>query len=222
MGSRSPQSTDATVGETSNRSPFAVLRRFARSRPRESCDLCGTEVAEQHQHLLELANRQIHCSCDACAILFSGQTGSRYRRVPQLIEFWPDFRISDSEWEALHLPINLVYFSYSSPAGKVMAHYPSPAGATESLLPLDAWQGMIADNPTLGEIEPDVEALLANRIGEARDYYRVPIDQCFKLVGLIRIHWRGLSGGTDVWEVIQRFFGELRDRSTSSGKGRHD
>ena len=43
--------------------------------------------------------------------------------------------------------------------------------------------------------------------------YRVPIDECYKLVGLIRTHWRGLSGGTEVWEEIGRFFDELRERA---------
>ena len=48
----------------------------------------------------------------------------------------------------------------------------------------------------LAELEPDVEALLVNRMKGERAYYRAPIDECFKLVGLIRMHWRGLSGGT--------------------------
>ena len=44
----------------------------------------------------------------------------------------------------------------------------------------------------LKNMEPDVEALLVNRIGHARawtsEYFLVPIDQCYKLVGLIRSH----------------------------------
>jgi hypothetical protein len=59
---------------------------------------------------------------------------------------------------------------------------------------------------------PDVEALLVNRVGAARDYFIVPIDECYKLVGLIRLHWRGLSGGAVVWGEIGRFFDELRRR----------
>ena len=66
-------------------------------------------------------------------------------------------------------------------------------------------------NPVLSELEPDVEALLVNRVGAARgsapaEYYMVPIDDCYKLVGLIRIHWRGLSGGTEVWQEIGELF----------------
>jgi sorbitol-specific phosphotransferase system component IIC len=73
-------------------------------------------------------------------------------------------------------------------------------------------------NPILNKIGPDVEALLVNRVGLARgvsaaEYYIVPIDACYKLVGLIRIHWRGLSGGTEVWKEIADFFTQLRTRA---------
>ena len=94
-----------------------------------------------------------------------------------------------------------------------MALYPSPAGATESLLPLEAWQQIVENNPILKQMQPDVEALLVNRTHETRDYYYVSIDECYKLVGLIRSHWRGLSGGTEVWKEIGRFFARLKERS---------
>jgi hypothetical protein len=42
------------------------------------------------------------------------------------------------------------------------------------------------------------------------EYYIVPIDQCFKLVGLIRSNWRGFSGGTEVWQKIGGFFADLK------------
>ena len=45
-------------------------------------------------------------------------------------------------------------------AGRVVAFYPGPAGATESELPLDAWDAVLAANPALGLLRPDVEALL--------------------------------------------------------------
>src|SRR5208283_2325282 len=96
--------------------------------------------------------------------------------------------------------------------------YPSPAGATESLLPLGAWKRIVESNPSLGEMETDVEALLVNRVGHARqasptEYYIAPIDVCYKLVGLIRTHWHGLSGGTEVWLEIGNFFSQLRSRA---------
>jgi hypothetical protein len=39
------------------------------------------------------------------------------------------------------------------------------------------------------------------------------MDECYSLVGLIRMRWRGLSGGREVWEEIARFFEQLRERS---------
>jgi hypothetical protein len=193
---------------------FATLRQFVRNRaPVERCDLCGLELTPDHQHLIEPATRQLHCCCDACAILFSGQESARYRRVPRRIRVLSDFRMTDAQWDSLLIPIGLAFFFPSIPAGRVVAFYPSPAGAAESLLDLAGWDDLVQENPVLADLEPDVEALLVNRIGQARDYYRAPIDECYKLVGLIRTYWRGLSGGTEVWEEIDQFFASLRERS---------
>jgi hypothetical protein len=194
--------------------PFALLRDLASRRSAaEQCETCSAALAPMHQHLIEPASRRLLCCCDACAVLFSGRQSARFRRVPRLIQFLPDFRLTDAQWEELHLPINLAFFFRSSSAGRVVAVYPSPAGATESLLPLEAWHVLEEENPLLREFEEDVEALLVNRVGPARDHYRVPIDECYKLVGLIRTNWRGLSGGTEVWEAIGRFFSSLKERS---------
>ena len=164
------------------------------------------ELAPGHQHLFEPQTRQLVCSCQPCAILFSGQAETKYRRVPQRVRpprgLPPDGRAVGG----LSLPIGMAFFFHSSPAGETLALYPSPAGATESLLDLESWESVVEENPVLRELEPDVEALLVNRVNGARDYFVAPIDECYKLVGLIRAHWRGLSGGTEVWEEIGRFF----------------
>ena len=103
--------------------------------------------------------------------------------------------MTDSQWDGLMMPINMAFFFKSTPQGRVIALYPSPAGATESLLSFDTWEEIEIENPVLFEMEADVEALLVNRIGHSRgftdpEYYMVPIDECFKLVGLIRSRWR--------------------------------
>jgi hypothetical protein len=199
--------------EPAEQRPLAFLRNLARQRDAlEHCELCSAALAAEHQHLIEPVERRLLCSCDACAILFTGQT-KRFRRVPRRIEFLPDLQLTDAQWEELHLPINLAFFFHSSPARRVIAVYPSPAGATESLLALDAWQRLEEENPLLRQLEPDVEALLVNRIGQSRNCYRVPIDECYKLVGIMRKHWRGLGGGTAVWEQTAQFFASLRERS---------
>jgi Family of unknown function (DUF5947) len=197
---------------------FGALRQFVRrKRNVERCELCSAEVAAEHQHLIEPASRKLLCTCDACAILFSGM-GTKYKRVPRRVVMLDDFRLSDGQWESLMVPISMAFFFRSTQAGRVVALYPSPAGATESLLPLETWNDIENENPVLKEMEPDVEALLVNRVGHARgaaapEYYVIPIDECYKLVGLIRANWKGLSGGTEVWHEIGRFFSGLKQRA---------
>lgn len=202
---------------------FGVLRQFAR-RPRaaERCELCSTELASQHPHLLDPKVRKVVCACDACSLLFSGQAGARFKRIPRLVRLLPNFKMTDGQWDSLMIPINMAFFFRSSPESRVVAMYPSPAGATESLLSLEAWNEIADANPNLQHMDADVEALLVNRIGHTRgfdrdEYYLLPIDQCFRLVGLIRSHWRGFSGGTEVWQEIADFFESLRNCATVVG-----
>jgi hypothetical protein len=129
--------------------------------------------------------------------------------------------MSNAEWDALRLPIDMAFLFHSTSERRPVALYPGPAGATESLLSLDAWEQLVASNPALADLEPDVEALLVNRIDGAREYYRVPIDRCFALVGLIRTRWRGLSGGAEAWQAIGHFFAELRDPVAVRREWRH-
>jgi len=193
---------------------LATLRRFVPQRkPVEQCDLCSAPVSPDHDHLVEPATRKINCACQACALLFGNQTGARYKRVPRRARYLSQFQLTDAEWDGLLVPIQMAFFFFSSPAGKMLALYPSAAGPTESLLTLDSWEQIVAANPVLNEMEADVEALLVNRVGPIRDYFLAPIDECYKLVGLIRVHWRGLSGGTEVWREINKFFEELKAKS---------
>jgi len=200
-------------------SSFATLRRFARV-PRsnsttpapevEHCELCNIRLAPAHRHLLEMATRRIVCSCDPCALRFENVIEGKFKLIPRDARLLPNFQMSDAEWEELALPISLAFFFYDTPNRKMAAYYPSPAGATESLLPLTAWETLVGANPVLRDMRPDVETLLVNRVRETREYFLAPIDVCFELVGSIRIHWRGFSGGEEVWREIDRFFARLR------------
>jgi hypothetical protein len=208
------------TGELAQRS-FAALRSFTRKRRGvECCEFCSAPLASDHEHLIEPASQRLVCACTACAILLSGQERARYRSVPRRIDFLQDFHLTDAQWEDLHLPINLAFFFHSTRAGRVVAVYPSPAGGTESLLALDSWHQLEEQNPVLREIKPDVEALLVNRLGPAREHFRVPIDACYRLVGLIRANWRGMSGGSEVWEEMRRFLAELKQNSNLGGEYR--
>jgi hypothetical protein len=208
-------------------SVFAALREFARKRAGvERCEMCSRELGPEHGHLVEPANRRLICSCDACAILFEGQSGTKFKRVPRQVLFLGDFQLTDGQWDGLMVPIEMAFFFKSTPHGKVIALYPSPAGPMESLLSLETWGDIEQANPILSEMEADVTALLVNRVGHVRgyssaEYYLVPIDECYKLVGLIRTHWRGLSGGTEVWREIGAFFALLKKRAGFGHEGAH-
>lgn len=200
--------------------PLGALRRFAREReqartPVEHCELCSEVIPAAHQHLLDLSSRTVVCVCYACSVLFNNQgAGSgKYRLVPDRYLALSEFHMADEQWDELMIPVNIVYIFRSSVAGRVMAFYPSPAGATESLLSLESWETLVKSNPILNDLEPDVEALLINRVHETREYYIVPIDACYRLVGLIRISWRGLSGGEEARKAIAEFFADLRAKS---------
>jgi len=213
-----------------SRDVFDPLRRFApKTIAGEQCDLCSLRMGREHAHLLQVSQRKIVCACDACAVLFSDGGNSRFKRIPRRARRLEDFQLSDIDWESLRIPIGLAFFFHTSgisrasvaegrPDGRaedtsVVAFYPSPAGAIESLLDLSAWSDLMQANPMLNEMQPDVEALLVNRIAKSHDYYLAPIDECYRLVGLVRSNWRGLSGGREVWTKIDQFFRELERRS---------
>ena len=203
-------------------SPLAFLRRFARPTPvRERCELCSAALADEHEHLVEPAAHRLLCACTPCAILFGHRGGSKFCRVPRRTDHLTDLRLSDVQWEGFGLPIGLAFFRHSTPAGRLVTVYPSPAGGTESLLPLDAWAELVDENPGLRDLEPDVEALLVNRVGAARDHFRVGIDQCYRLIGIIRTRWQGFSGGTAVWDEIGQFFDNLKRRARPMGDSPH-
>jgi hypothetical protein len=202
------------------RPTFNAIRRVYQPKAgKEQCDLCSVELLPTHPHLLNSQTRQLLCACEACAILFSGKEGTLLRRVPDRVRFLPQFQMPEEVWDSLLIPVGMAFFFYSSQAGKVSAYYPSPAGATESLLHLEAWDALVQENPILKEMTPDVEALLVNRLKSNREYYLAPIDKCFELVGLIRVNWRGLSGGSEVWEEIRKFYEALKMRSGSPTTG---
>jgi hypothetical protein len=160
------------------------------------------------------------CTCQACSVLFASDAASagHYRLVGDRRLRLDDLDLDDAAWEELRLPVDMAFFFHDSAAGRVKAFYPSPMGPTESLLGLDAWAELERANPVLETLVPDVEALLVNRVRGARGHWIVPISECHALVGLIRMRWRGFTGGADVWEEIGRFFEELDRRAKPASR----
>jgi hypothetical protein len=186
-----------------------------RLQPEGRCELCGGPLPEEHRHVADVQALSLLCACRACVVLLGreGAGGGHFKLVPERRRLLESFVLAEEQWAALQLPVELAFFFHSTPAARVVALYPSPAGATESQLALDAWEKLERSNPVLGELQPDVEALLVNRTGGAREHYLVPIDDCYELVALIRTHWKGLSGGEDVQRELGSFFDRLRERA---------
>jgi hypothetical protein len=200
-------------------SDVKALRSFQQQRSArrqaELCELCAAVLGGHHAHLVEVAARRILCACDACSVLFEEQGAARYRRIPGEAEGLPGLTLDDAEWESLSIPIGLAFFFFSSAAGRMVALYPSPAGATESLLPLHEWQQIAARSPRLQQLQPDVEALLVNRLHRPAVFCIAPIDRCYELTGILRTTWRGISGGDDVWRAVDAFFERLLEQPHS-------
>jgi hypothetical protein len=202
---------------------LAQQPRTVQREAEERCELCGEQIPSRHRHVLDLSTRDLRCACRPCTVLFdrAGAGGGHYRLIPERRLSLTEFALADGLWEELRIPVEIAFFFHNSAAGRVVAFYPGPMGATESLLELRAWEAIETVNPLLAGMEPDVEALLVNRARGARDAWLVPIDDCYALVGLIRTRWRGLTGGRDVWEEIERFFAAL-DRRSRRAAGREE
>ena len=190
----------------------------------ERCELCGEVIPANHRHLLDLQSRELMCACQACKILFDRKEAGvgHYRLVPDRRLRIEGFRLEDEDWAALEIPVDMAFFFHSTRDERVSAFYPSPAGPTESLLRLDAWQDIERANPVLLSLEPDVEALLVNRARGARQHFIVPIEDPYRLVALIRSRWRGLTGGQEVWEGIESFFAELAEGARTVANDRQE
>jgi hypothetical protein len=179
--------------------------------------MCDAQIPEAHQHVVDLSSRTLMCTCRACYLLFTAEGAElRYRAVPDRYLSFPDFRLGPGQWDQLEIPVGLAFFFHNSSLGRTVAFYPGPAGATESELPLDAWSSVLSENPQLGAMRPDVEALLVRTPGRGSGEvtcHLVPIDACYELVGRLRSIWRGFDGGQDARAMIEAFFAKVAARS---------
>jgi hypothetical protein len=197
-----------------------VLRRFARPAAtaavrEERCELCATPIAPEHGHVVEVDDRRLLCTCTACRLLFTarGAGGGRYRAVSQRFRYRGSSSIGPAQWDAAQIPVTTAFFFFNSTLERLVAFYPSPAGATECLLGPETCDEIALAEPLFAELEADTEAVLLTRDGEGFAAYLVPIDACYELVGRIRSRWKGLDGGEEVRAEMRRFFAALRDRS---------
>lgn len=162
--------------------------------------------------MLDVEERSILCACEACLVRRSAE--ARYRPTGRRLVILDGFRLSDDIWSRFQVPVGLAFFLHSASAGKVIVLYPSPIGATESELDLGAWEELREANPVLLDLEPDAEALLVCRTTGEPQYFIAPIDECYRLVGLIKTRWTGISGGSEAESAIAEFFTDLRVRAS--------
>ena len=180
--------------------------------------MCSAPVADEHQHVVDLHSRSLMCTCRPCYLLFTDQQADlRYRAVPDRFLSVPGFRLDRSDWDDLQIPVGLAFLFRNSVQDRTVAFYPSPAGATESELSLEAWDRVLAANPGLDTLLPDVEALLVrgdrSPDDEGFSCHVVPIDACYELVGRMRQTWRGFDGGQEARAALADFFATVEDRS---------
>ncbi len=179
--------------------------------------MCAEPISDAHQHVVNLESRALMCTCRGCYLLFTADGAElRYRAVPDRYLSLPDFALGPGQWDELEIPVGLVFLFRNSQLGKTIAFYPGPAGATESELPLEALDTVVAANPALGLVQADVEALLIRAPERDRRHFTcniVPIDACYELVGQLRQLWRGFDGGRDAHEAMDTFFAMVSTRS---------
>jgi Family of unknown function (DUF5947) len=170
----------------------------------ERCEMCGAVAGPVHGHVVDTENRSLQCVCRPCYLLFTHDSG-RFRAVPE--RYLTGTPLAAAEWESLGIPVGSAFFLRGEHG--TSAFYPSPAGATECLLNLDAWTELTATHPLLAAATPEVEAILV-RDGEV---FLVPVDACYELVGLVRTHWKGFDGGAEAHQRIDEFFAGIRAKA---------
>jgi hypothetical protein len=178
-----------------------------------SCDLCASPLAEGHAHLFETATRKTVCACQACGILFPSRAQARFRRIPTRVVMLNDFDPTGELWAALEIPVDLAFLALAGSEKVPVASYPSPAGTLPGVIHREAWNRLRNAHPVLDSLEEDVEAVLVRLRGQDREAFVVPVDLCHELSGLVRLRWKGLSGGTEVRTAIDAFFDRLRGRA---------
>jgi hypothetical protein len=185
----------------------------------ERCELCGVAVDLHHGHVAQLDRRSLLCACRACYLLFDrdGAGGGRLRAVPERYLTDPGRSLTDADWDELGIPVTTAFFFTNGDLGRVIACYPSPAGATECLLDLASWDRLRLAYPLLAAPVADIEAVYVTRTGAALEVFLVPIDACYALVGEVRSRWRGLDGGAEVRRTLEEFAAGVRARSKPVG-----
>jgi Family of unknown function (DUF5947) len=193
------------------------LRRYLERPPHDAagCELCGAALVGGHAHVVDVEQRRLLCTCRPCYLLFtnSGAARGRFRSVAERVVKLEAF--GGGGWERLEIPVGIAFFLRDSTRNRITAFYPSPAGATESGLPVETWAELVEAAPMLDTLEADTEAVLVCRRDQGIEAWIVPVDACYELVGRIRREWKGFDGGGEAWREIDEFLTGVREREGS-------
>ncbi|MBV9410334.1 MAG: hypothetical protein JO148_01950 [Acidimicrobiia bacterium] len=175
----------------------------------ERCEMCGAGLADEHRHILDVSARRPLCACRACAVLFDRDAagGDHFRLIPDVRRRVGEL-VDDTVWDSLGIPVGLAYFTRTVD-GDVRVVYPGPAGPTEGTMADAAWAELASRDSAVAAMKPEVEGLLVHRLHDAHEQWVVPIDDCYRLVAVLRAHWTGFTGGDEVWVEVGRFFDDL-------------
>jgi Family of unknown function (DUF5947) len=153
--------------------------------------------------------------------------------VPEHVYHDPVRPLTDADWNELQVPVGMAFFFHNSALDRVVAGYPGPGGATECELDLAAWDRLAAAYPLLGTLAPDVEAIFVNRTSDGSagpggrppqtspqyEVFVIPIDECYSLVGELRMKWQGFDGGAEARAALAAFLDGLRRRAVLMDAG---
>ena len=211
------RSSAAPVGPAARtaQGPSPEVAGAAETADAERCEMCREVLDGRHGHVVEIEQRSIVCACRACYLLFlsEGAAGGRYRSVPERVRHDPATPLDDADWNELQIPVAMAFFFVNSALGRVVAGYPSPGGMTECELDLAAWDRLVAAYPLFAAMTPDVEAVFVNRAESGGEVFLLPIDQCYSLVGELRLRWQGFDGGAEAHAALAAFLAGLRSRA---------
>jgi Family of unknown function (DUF5947) len=197
----------------------------------ERCEMCREVLSERHGHVVDLEKRALSCTCRACYLLFThdAAAGGRYRAVPEHVYHDPGRPLTDADWNELQIPVGMAFFFHNSALDRVVAGYPGPGGATECELDLAAWDRLAAAYPLFSTLAPDVEAIFVNRTSEGSagpggapqmyEVFLIPVDECYSLVGELRLKWQGFDGGAEARAALATFLDGLRRRAVLMDAG---
>ena len=83
---------------------LATLRAFVAPRVRsERCELCSLMLPAEHEHVFDPKAARLRCACPACALLFSGASDGRPRRIDSFARRLTELELDDVTWQKLSL-----------------------------------------------------------------------------------------------------------------------